>query len=85
MSHTNNDEEDDFQEHEKDPHVERLYDVLEGTCQDLRHELKADTVTIIITCHDNRSNQTESYGAGLGNHYARIEACRNYVAKKSRD
>lgn len=71
--------------HEEDPHMARIYSVLEGTAQDLKHELKADTIVIIITRHDQKTGQSDSYGAGLGNHYARIESCRNYVSKKSRE
>lgn len=79
----NTDREDHDDPYEENPQMARLYDILEGTAQDLKHALKADTVVILITRHDNKTNQTESFGAGLGNHYARIESCREYVSKKS--
>lgn len=75
------DDEDDQEEQE----LEKLYSQLEGAAQDLAISLKADTVQILITRHCHKTGQSESYAAGRGNVYARIENCRTFVRNKDRD
>ena len=80
MEDTN--EYDDDQE--EDPELAQLYTQLEGFAQDVAIACKADTVQILITRHCYKTGQSESYAAGRGNVYARIENCRNFARVKSR-
>lgn len=83
MSYTNNDENNDFQEQE-DPHVARIYSVLEASAQDVKLATRADSVVIVITRH-HKDGRTESFASGIGNHYARLESVREYLHKQSGD
>ena len=74
----------EYEDDQEDPELAQLYSQLEGAAQDLCISLKADTVQIHITRHCYKTGQSESYAAGRGNVYARIENCRNFVRHKSR-
>ena len=56
---------------------------LAGMAQYIQRETGADTVQIIITCHDDKTGVTDMLSKGVGNCYARIESCNRWIENNS--
>jgi hypothetical protein len=63
--------------------AETLTGQIAAHAQDIMHELRVDSVVIIVTKHDRSTNQTLIANAGRGNHYARTASAQEYLEKNT--
>ena len=63
--------------------AETLNSQIAAHAQDIMHELRVDSVVIIVTKHDRATNQTLIASAGRGNHYARTASAQEYLEKNT--